>query len=178
MLVFIRHGEKSYNNSQVGIPEESFKHDPPLTEDGYIASRDKGIQLLDEFGIPDYIIISPYERCRQTADSILKGLASKDVPVENIKIYVDTTVSEYLGNHPTENLHVTSKTSEFNPPHPETFSMFCKRVNRCYEFLTSNYIGKKVWIITHGLVMSRIYRLAHNKGKQKFKYLEHMFIGA
>lgn len=168
MLIFIRHAEKAYQNCHGDSGDH--RHDPPLTDSGYIFSKDKSFNLVGLYGEPDLIVSGPYERCRKTAEAMAQGLSRK------VDIKVDPDLSEYLGNHKNDDLDVTEETLKYNPPHPETFDQFLKRVNKIYDKYCVSGRKEIVWIITHGIILSRLYKIINRRSRGKFEYLEDLTI--
>ena len=142
--IYIRHANKEYKNGK----SDKYSHDPPI-----LAEQEEDIgrlvnNLIDRYGYPKLIICSPYLRCRQTADEIIKMLGY-DVPIK-----VDNRISEFLGHHQYQSVH--DDTAKYNPPHPEKFFQFQRRVT---DFYYSTPKTNGCWIITHGIVIKTIHRL-------------------
>ena len=148
--IYIRHSEKTYRNGQ----NETFKHDPPITEEGKVRARQLAHLLIQKYGVPVLIMCSPYRRTRETAEAMM------DVtnPREGIPsvIRYDNLLSEYLGNH--EETDVTIETASFEPPHhDESLGAFKARIRR-HNTLASilDDLTQPVWFITHGFIMSTL----------------------
>jgi len=158
MRIYIRHGHKAYRNGNPSISKNqvdlSYAHDPPLTIEGKREAFLLAQELLKKYPIPKQIITSPYLRARETAD-IMASAINKDLPVD-IEILFEKEISEYLGNHTNSHLDVTPRTFQYNPPHPETFDQFKKRIKR----YSNNWQKSEdvIWLITHGIVINEIIR--------------------
>lgn len=180
-IIFIRHGEKEFSNGKG--PLESYQHDPSIINPSVIL--EKGEYLKTMFGKPTYCLTSPYLRCRETLFLLLQLNLSK---IE-YNIYVDKNISEYLGNQKPYYVNgkkntiplVSPGTLKFNPPHVK--EPFKDLVSRCelalevlFEEIKSDSFGKSyskissnqknnkkkeivVWVVTHGIVISSIYKL-------------------
>lgn len=153
--IYIRHGDKAYGNGKV----EKYKHDPPLTIIGVKEMTTLTLSLLEKYRLPQYIISSPYRRCRESAGHIIKTIylnTGKEIP-----LFIDVNVSEYLGNHKKSRLDVYPETMKYNPPHPETFHNFRQRIidhdSKCPD---------NVWVVTHGIVIDTVARI-RNKARPK-----------
>ena len=149
--LYIRHAEKQYNNTN---DVEYFKHDPGITEIGVERSKKIAQHLISEFGVPTRIVSSPFRRARETA-LIMNSVLEK--PFEEIRI--DTTLSEYLGNHMNTPLDVTVATKIHNPPHPEMFDEMKRRVKKHVETIKKfahDNAKELVWFISHGIVINTI----------------------
>lgn len=155
--IYLRHGDKGYKNGQ----NSTFKHDPPLTLEGKEESRRKALELVEKYGLPKYIVASPYERTRATAEEMAAALP------EPVEIRYDVLLSEYLGNHYHETLDVTSETRKYYPPHPEKIRDLKSRV-RCHFYQSKKDFPEErgiVWYITHGLVITCLSELMGRKIK-------------
>jgi len=86
-MIYIRHGEKVYNNrgGEKGL-------DSPLKEKSRKEVRKKARELIAEYGVPNTIFVSPYLRARQTAEEMKKEIK------QDIDLIVLPELGEYLGN--------------------------------------------------------------------------------
>ena len=112
------------------------------------------MKLIEEYGIPDKIVSSPFRRARETAMVMNMCLEN---PFE--EILIDTNLSEYLGNHNNVPLDVTTATKIHDPPHPETFDDMKLRVRKhVHKMRKKKNSDKKqtIWFITHGLILKQI----------------------
>ena len=81
--IYIRHGNDI---------RTSRKHDERLSDQGKRSVKYKVNQLVEEYGLPDLILYSPFYRCRQTA-KIMKKTLSKyhnfHLNLQNLYIYLN-----------------------------------------------------------------------------------------
>ena len=177
--IYIRHSNKEYVNGDALM----FKHDPGITEKGVENAKMVAQHLIEQWGIPSKIIVSPYRRARETAKVMRSVLTNTDntEKKKKIPIYVDREVSEYLGNHRSVTIDVTESTLVHDPPHPETFNDMKLRVKKHHDKIT-NYMKKDIkkgssnntnnknviWIITHGLIMKQVASLIGIKMSKEF----------
>lgn len=151
MRIYIRHAEKAYKN---GKPKSNgHAHDPPLTFPGETDAVILAEKLLKLYPPPCKIITSPFLRTRSTAKNMARVVA-KEIGTP-VPIICAPELSEYLGNHPEGCIDLDPDTAKHNPPHPENFSMFQKRVRKYHENSEESGV---VWIVTHGLVIREIVR--------------------
>ena len=161
MRIYIRHAHKAYKNGNPTFlknqvtksKDHQHSHDPPLTAEGRKEATLLAENLLKKYPVPTKIITSPYLRARETA-IIMAGVIVKKYSPSSIQILCDNQVSEYLGNHATSCLDVTTGTSRHHPPHPESFYHFRERIKKHY--LTWEKSDEVVWVITHGIVINEI----------------------
>ena len=171
--IYIRHSEKTYRNGQ----NETFKHDPPITEEGKVQAQQLAHLLIQKFGVPGLIMCSPYRRTRETAEAMRDSIGGTNfqapqatlptlpstgetnlqVPQATLpEIRCDNLLSEYLGNH--EETDVTNETASFAPPHhDESLGAFKARIRK-HNALASvlDDLTQPVWFITHGFIMSTL----------------------
>ena len=154
MRIYIRHAEKQYANGQSNI----FKHDPSIVEESFEDIKKVVINLIKTYGYPKVIYTSPYRRTRETAWNMWNILPYKP------KIFVDSNLSEYLGNQ--DHIDVTPETEIYSPPPPETFYNFKERVKH-HNFRAKyiDYGDDVVWFVTHGIVI---------KSLPKCKYIKYL----
>ena len=162
--VYIRHADKEYANGDAAL----YKHDPGITSDALEKTRMVAKHLIDQWGPPDRIVLSPYRRTRETA-AVMSSVLEKKVPM-----HIDTDIAEYLGNHRNVPIDVTESTLVHHPPHPESFTQMKLRVKNHHNRITT-YGRKKrkgvIWIITHGLIIKSIAALIGVKAPKEFPTL-------
>jgi broad specificity phosphatase PhoE len=93
----------------------------------------------------DYIISSPYLRCRQTAEFINSNTQKP--------IYVDVRISEYQGDKNLKTMNFDPSTLVFGPipDNTETWEQCSKRLDDHLNYILS--LQGNVLIITHGIVV-------------------------
>lgn len=161
MYLFIRHAEKSHRNghpiSAVSNSEtREYSYDPTITSNGATAAKHLGAILVEKYGRPTKVIISPYLRARQTALQMLTCL-----PIElRPEPQVDTRLSEYLGHHRGKQIDLHPLTIAYRPPCDESFENLEERV-RNYASTLQIDPQDRVWVVTHGLVIKLLAKHFH-----------------
>ena len=117
-LTYIRHAQQECCNYL----------DPPIIKDP--------LPLNINF---DFIICSPYLRCRQTAIALNV--------IRNKPIYVDTNLSEFLGKHNRIGTFNSTSTKYGVIPINESFEEFDERLNNHIDYVLG--LKNNVLIITH-----------------------------
>lgn len=167
--IYIRHADKEYANGDASM----YKHDPGITDVGCKKAAMMANHLIDRWGIPNLIIVSPYRRTRETAIA-MRSVIKKLKPDLKVQISIDTSLSEYLGNHRAVPIDVTESTMVYNPPHPESFTEMVNRVKTHHNNITG-YMEKRsglvIWVITHGLIMRQVAKLAGIRMAKEFPNL-------
>lgn len=166
MYIWIRHAQKEYSNGKG--PSGSKQHDSPIVSNfnTVLDIEDVTKNIIDKHDLPDMIIVSPFLRTRQTAECII------DYIEENFKkkidVVIDEDIHEYLGFYrPKLNEQfpdITNETSDLmnkKLAFGETQNELLLRVTKHLQ-KTLQIKDKKVWIVTHGIVMSKIYEFLYN----------------
>lgn len=167
MRIYIRHAEKIHRNGQ----SETLKFDPDITPEGREEARILSENLIKKYGFPSKIVCSPYRRTRQTVLEMVSVIEHYNRDQE-IPIYCDISLSEFLGNHKHEELDVDPITKYWDPPHPESYHNFKIRIqkhNETFKKLDSDI--SVIWFITHGIVLRQLSVLFGQKEKPRIYYL-------
>jgi broad specificity phosphatase PhoE len=165
VLIWIRHAEKLYNNEKG--PPNSKQHDPGiiLDEETMIHIDTLVEELIKKYGKPNRIITSPFLRTRQTSKLITEVLNVKYKI--DVNIDTDIKIAEYLG--------FCNKDGKYNYAdlEEETIQYFPSKVSlnenlislhiRVENHINELYNSKEnIWILTHGIVMCKIYEKLFN----------------
>ena len=152
--LYIRHGERMSRNI-----------DTPVTEEGLIKAKERAVKLLEFYGEPDYIVTSPYLRCRQTAAAINSYF---DTPKQ---IYVDTRISSKsmalkrvsLSGDVTKVGSVSATTLIHSPPLNEPRGNVKNRImDHRIEYQSKSM---NIWFVTHRGCINDILEIYGCKGK-------------
>lgn len=184
--LFIRHGPKEYRNGRAlsGNPQ----HDSPIMRSCIPRCREVGQFLVNKYGTPNMVVMSPYLRTRQTAQELTYCLKYKKDELKNL-FYIDNNIAEFLGNQ-RGTMDVTEETLNYSnnrfaegtnlPSTQETMDSLINRIENhllMMQILRSapsleepeedatstptplEQVSKVVWIVTHGIVISKIYEV-------------------
>lgn len=166
MYIWIRHAQKEYSNGKG--PKGSKQHDSPILSNfnTVLDIEDVTKNIIDNHDLPDMIITSPFLRTRQTskymADYIEENFKKK------VDICIDQDIHEYLGFYrpklDEEYPDITNETNDlltkritFGESQNELLLRVTKHLQRTLQIK-----DKKIWIVTHGIVMSKIYDFLYN----------------
>lgn len=170
-FIWIRHAEKKFSNGWGTNTDH--QHDPGIVED--VAPINNLVDsLVDRYGMPDKIVCSPFLRTRQTSVAIRNRLAQRYN--KQVRMIINNDVKEYLG---------FCKTNSYADLDPETEGYLGGKV-RTRESLESlqdrvnahlhrimNY-ETNVWVITHGIVISHIYKALYEEVPERPKPLNYV----
>lgn len=166
-VILIRHGEKQWANSD---RKNKPYFDPGITADGEYYIEDQVNLLIDKYGEPDRIIVSPYLRTRLTADIITTKCITTD---RNIKVEIDRDFGEYLGHqHIGKNGNMedffSAITHEHSPHLGEDVISFRDRCRRAYNNkICTREKNEKIIIVTHGFTMEQLIKIHTKKSVLK-----------
>lgn len=168
-LIFIRHGEKEYANGKNPLGKPA--HDPDLLDNQWALIKKLTIDLVSKYGKPKKIIVSPFNRTRQTAEKIQKVMA--ETYHENCNIFIDKEIEEFLGFQKPKNkkADISALTSIFTQPllGVENLKDVEKRIIKFYKKIEKE---KNTWVVTHGILMSYLYRYLNGE-KKNFACLDY-----
>jgi broad specificity phosphatase PhoE len=173
MLVLIRHGESARNKAKQGTvyfaDEEARRtvrgvpdHKIPLTDIGREQAAITGKFLRKNFGVPDFVYHSGYDRTIQTADAMISAYSAGER--EKIQVFMNSFIRE---RDPGYTYDMTEEEAERSFPwlhdHWQTFGGFFSRppggeslsdvVGRVYTFINMLFRdkgGSKIFVVTHG----------------------------
>jgi len=173
-IIWLRHAEKEYANGKG--PNHMPLFDPPILKSEEKKIDNTGAVLIANYGPPTDIFTSPYRRARETA-ILLKDSVKKHTDIDQellTSIRVDCNVSEYLGFQKdkiyTSKYLVDEKTDHFinaNALVKESISSLEKRIkshlnvfnlNEYFLDVNSSKINKNIWVVTHGYVITQIFK--------------------
>ena len=155
-FIWIRHAEKKFSNGWGSTADR--QHDPGIVEN-ITPINNLVDNLVYKYGPPDKIICSPFLRTRQTSTVIKNRLLEKHN--KDTKIIISNEVKEYLGfcKNYFGFADIDLQTEKFlgGPiKTDESINSLEKRVASHIQRLIA--FEENVWIITHGIVMSYIYK--------------------
>ena len=162
-MFLVRHGEKVYGNRDrmpkvdcnTGAPIlKLYQHDSPLTQSAVEDILEVREECLEQFA-PEYIVCSPFLRCRQTAQILSGG---------QIPIYIDASLREFLGNADENKIEIDPITQQ----HTATSNLKLKEtedefIQRCKQIPKLDFWKPGVWIVTHGFVIKTLLDLTNKK---------------
>lgn len=173
--IWIRHAEKKYNN---GWPTDGGRlHDSPIADDSQISIDIENMvkDLVEKYGVPDKIITSPFLRTRQTTLLIkqsIKSLYDRDINIE-----YSTDIGEFLGfcKNKNEEADLDIETKKY---YKEPY-IIGERIKALYERLVYhikkiNRTENNVWLVTHGMIISKIHAIFNTVEPTRPKPLDYI----
>lgn len=176
LLVLVRHAESARNKAKgrsiyfvddearrtvKGVPD----HKIPITVKGIDQAQKTGVYLYDNFGVPDYVYHSGYDRAIQTAQNILH--AFPDHVFQKIQVRANLFLRERDPGYAYDMTEQEAQTAfpwlkEYwktfggffaRPPGGESVSDVVDRVHTFLDTLFRDRAGMRVWAVIHGGTM-------------------------
>ena len=169
-FIWIRHAMKEYANSKG--PDGKPVHDPDILPNSKDDIDTLASYLVENYGLPVQIIVSPYLRTRNTAKQMVDSLELKNSP----KIIIEPLIGEFLGwQKDFKEPVVSQSTKDLNcqlPPIGETLEQLEIRAQEHLRKLREEATQPGTyWIISHGIFISTIRKLLLNVPRKHVKPL-------
>jgi broad specificity phosphatase PhoE len=164
MIIYIRHA----NDMQEEI---TYLHDAkiPKNKENVEDTLKTAAFLIEQYGQPEVIICSVFERAKDTLN-IMRKLLGKDV-----EIRYDTRVGRYFTANEKKQPSVRPTTLEMKPSIYETWSKFKLRVqdhvNDLIEDASMKSRHRVTWVITHTLVIKEVAKYLKFDVPEYFEFL-------
>jgi broad specificity phosphatase PhoE len=161
-ILYIRHGEDK---------KSKHKYDEKLTEEGIDEVEKFTLELIENFGIPDFIFYSPFYRTWKTKRIMIKTiLKTKGVKVDT---KVEPRIGRFFTKKQSKNPDIHPKTLSKNPIIYENYLEFQERVDSQFDEIEKD---KNIWNITHSLVILRLMKRFNIERSKHIEYLDYIEI--
>lgn len=156
-LVLIRHGETEWNR----VGRIQGHSDSPLTSEGIVQAQAMAVRLESDPACA--LISSDLGRARQTAAIIgwrRKQSVQLDARLRERKFGVaeGQQYTRLNGEHPEMFSRERETNPNYAPPGGESRLEHFDRIQRALMALAEEYAGKRIILVTHGGVLSCVYR--------------------
>jgi broad specificity phosphatase PhoE len=147
MIIIIRHSDDESDGC-------TKNHDCQLAHRGRQLAYKVGRKLIDKYGLPDLIFVSPFRRTVQTMRYMLYKSNH-----DGTEVIEDRRLSRYFSSKDKRNPVVDQTTIDKDIPIYESYHQFKERVNDFIETLDEiDTKDKVIWVITHVVVYKRLCR--------------------
>lgn len=162
MIILVRHSDDESD----GCSQE---HDCQLARRGRNLAYKVGKKLIERYGMPDLILVSPFRRTIQTMRYMLYN-----VNTDHIKMIEDRRLSRWFTSKQKKRPIVDKVTLEKDIPINETYREFKERiVDFANEVDTLDSKDKVIWVITHVVVYKRLCNLYGLKINHHVPFMEY-----
>jgi probable phosphoglycerate mutase len=159
-LIVIRHAETTWNREKrmQGVT------DTPLSDVGRIQAQALGRRLKDRPFSALYS--SNLSRAHDTARAIAEHSGRELVLDERLQerrfgIFEGLLAAEIMARYPEEHARFASRDPDYEVPGGESASSFSRRCLGCLADIAGRHLGEEIVVVTHGLVLDALYRVAH-----------------
>ncbi len=149
MIILIRHAEDYHTQSHNGL----------ITKHGESSAKSVGKYLIEKYGVPDEVYITPFYRGKQTAKMLLTSINTNS----NIKIKTSKNLSRYTRDK--ANLSITVPEYETKDDVKERTRHFLNK--------HSHHQGKIFWCITHAIVVKYGAKILGLNPNKNIKFLDY-----
>lgn len=167
-ILYLRHSEDSEGNS-------TFLHDAKLVNSGKRDSYKKAVHLVNKYGFPTKIYISPFERARETAIYFSKALKLID-PKKKVEFRIDPKLSRFFTKKDQKNPEMRDKTKRYNPPVYEEIDDLYSRINKqLLSMRERGYLNPNgkitIWCLTHALFCKKMLLISGLESPEHIPFL-------
>jgi probable phosphoglycerate mutase len=162
-LIVVRHGETLWNREK----RMQGTTDTPLSEVGQAQARALGRRLAGH----DFAALYASDLCRaqETASIIAEHTGRKLVTDARLRercfgIFEGLTAGEIERQFPQEHARFVSRDPDYEVPGGECARRFAERCLGCLSEIARRHCGEEIVVVTHGLVLDSLYRVAEGLG--------------
>ncbi|AYV86296.1 MAG: broad specificity phosphatase PhoE [Solumvirus sp.] len=168
VVVYLRH-----SNDEIPSGEEpTYKHDQHINKDGRKLVKSFAKKFIHEFGHPQIVYYSPFNRGRET----MKGL--KKYFNKNVRYLVDPRLSRFFTPQEKKECDISKKTKKHEPPISESRKQFHKRVYEQADDMIKYLSTGLVLCITHAVVLKRVAHRFKIKLPEHYEFLEYFSLSS
>jgi len=159
-LIVIRHGETEWNREK----RMQGTTDTQLSDIGLVQAKALGRRLAPrKFGA---LYSSDLSRARDTARAIVEQsghelMIDARLQERRFGIFEGLTAAEIVTRYPEEHARFASRDPDYEVPGGECARKFTLRCLGCLAEIADRHRGEEVVVVTHGLVLDSLYRVAH-----------------
>lgn len=158
MLIYLRHGDDR--------GDDVYKHDRPLNDRGRKKSREAFDALIEKYGHPDTLFVSPLRRALQTLEVMAPQFKR---PVD---VHRDPRVAQYLGR---KREPIVSPATAAVVLLDEGLPAFRARVQaHAADAKRRSDVGAAIWCITHQIVIEEAATLFGVRISGDLDFLDHV----
>jgi probable phosphoglycerate mutase len=160
-LIVIRHGETEWNREK----RMQGTTDTHLSDIGRVQARALGKRLAGHAFSALYS--SNLSRAHDTARAIAEATGAGVVQDARLQerrfgVFEGLTAAEIVERYPAEHARFISRDPDYEVPGGESARAFTLRCLGCLAEIADRHRGTEVVVVSHGLVLDALYRVAHS----------------
>lgn len=159
MLIYLRHGDDRGN--------DIYCHDRPLNDRGKHKAHKEAKRLIEKYGHPDRVFVSPFRRARETLEAMAPRF---ERPVE---IHQDPRIAQRLSPKQQSAPHICPETSAMVTVQEDALA-FQRRISDHVRSVRTWAVTHVVWCITHQAVIEGIAPHYGLKISSNLDFLDHI----
>lgn len=125
--------------------------DPPLTSNGHLIAKLRGMKMATNNFNPVHIYTSPYIRTMSTATELKESFMNADIVIEPLLSEYQPYTAHAIGLYPN-GIPTTYEGLQTEFEYPESTDLFCRRVKYIVQKLIDKNDGDII-IVTHGEII-------------------------
>jgi len=159
MLIYLRHGDDRGH--------DIYRHDRPLSDRGRQKAGKESRRLIERYGHPDRVLVSPFRRARETMEEMARRFSRA------VEIQQDPRIAQRL----------SSKQQRAPRVSPETLAVITVNEDeRTFQRRISNHVASvrpwasrnTVWCITHQAVIEAVAPYFEVRAPSTLDFLDHV----
>lgn len=158
MLIYLRHGDDR--------GQDVYKHDRSLNDRGSKKASKASGELVEKYGHPSTIIVSPFRRTIQTLNAMAQQFKRP------VGVHRDPRVAQYLGG---KREPIISPETAALVSMDETLDAFRARIrDHVEDAKRRDSVGAAIWCITHQIVIEEVARYFDVQISGDLDFLDHV----
>lgn len=162
-VIYVRHGHDE---------DSDYSHDQHLTDEGWHEAKKLARRLVKEYGLPDVIYYSPFDRTTDTARAML-SVVRNEFGKNNVKTKIEPRLGKFFTSKQRSNPKVSENTIQRGMIVPKGKREFHAGLETHHQAINFKHAGQIVWNVTHAIGVN--YHIKRLTGKsQTVEYLQHI----
>jgi broad specificity phosphatase PhoE len=161
MLLYLRHGDDRGN--------DVYRHDRPLNNHGIRKASKEALRLIQKYGHPHRVFVSPFRRARETLTAMAVHF---ERPVE---IHQDPRIAQHLSSKQQRDPHISPETRAAITI-KEDGETFRRRISAHVRDVRAWAAISTVWSITHQAVIETIAPHFGKSVSDNLAFLDHVLM--
>ena len=157
MLIYLRHGDDRN--------EDAYRHDRRLTDLGREKATKAAKRLIEKYGHPDVVYVSPFRRALETLAAMTPRFARE------VEVRRDRRIAQHLSKKQQRALLV----------HPDTIAQADIAEDRdAFKRRVAEHVAEVrhaqglIWCVTHQVVIKKVARRFDKDTPNKLDFLDHV----
>jgi broad specificity phosphatase PhoE len=160
MVIYLRHGDDR--------GDDVYRHDRRLNDRGRKKAAKEAKRLIDKYGHPDTVFVSPFQRAIETLDCMTTHFSR---PVD---IHRDRRIAQYLSDKQRAAPSISPQTLEVITIHEDRDAFRKRTADHVEDVCRRESAGAAIWCITHQVVIEEVAAHFGVKISSSLDFLDHV----